>query len=717
MDGQEVDGLYFPSLAAWREGRRVLSDAGIRTWESDVRPEDRYLMERFITGGAVLEGSSHQEGSTTVFENPGISSSDRRPRLTTMSLDIETGRDGTLYGLAVDINGPAGNIRQAAVLDTSAPHGGCELPMPDTDGDNSRTEKYRLLPTEKCLLEYLIALVGETDPDFIIGWHVIGFDLSFLDAKARELGVALRIGRSDGILRLVEKEGFLPIVNLDGRLVIDGPPTLRGAFHKFSDWRLDTVAHELLGRGKDIEAHGGAKVEEIERRFREDKGALARYNLEDCILVTEIFERTGVLEQLVTRSFITGLPPDQVHRSVAAFDRFFLPRLHRKGIVAPNQADISAGAPAPGGLVFSERPGLFDDVAILDFKSLYPTIIRTFHIDPYSIVKASEQALDNPAGIPFSRTEHILPEYLSVLMERRAAAKVAGDAPLAQAVKILMNSMYGVMGSTGCRFYRSELATAITGIGQWALRTTTERLRSWGYEVLYGDTDSVFVKLKLEERQAPDEAGVRLASRVDDYFREKIRRDYGVPSRLELEYEKRYVKLFLPVMRTSGGEGAVKRYAGLLPGGDVEIKGMEFVRSDTTDLARNFQMELFRRYFAGEDLHEWIRSIVAEIRCGALDDKLVYRRRLTRRAREYKSPPPHVRAVMMLDPDGSQDLREVAYVITPDGPVPMELDPKEIDYNHYIDKQIRSLANDVLAPSGDNFDAVMGGKQLDLFRL
>jgi DNA polymerase-2 len=365
--------------------------------------------------------------------------------------------------------------------------------------------------------------------------------------------------------------------------------------------------------------------------------------------------------------------------------------------------------------VFSGGAGLFEDVAVLDFKSLYPTIIRTFHIDPYSLIKAAEHPLDTPAGIKFSRSEHILPAYLGELMTRRARARSDSDAPLAQAVKILMNSMYGVMGSTGCRFYRSELPTAITGIGRWVLDTTTERLEAWGYRVLYGDTDSVFVKLKTEERQNADTAGGTLAARVDQYFREMILKKYGVPSLLELQYEKRYLRLFLPQMRTGAGDAAVKRYAGLLSDSTLEIKGMEFVRSDSTPLARDFQYELFRRFFAGEDLKVWIRGMVERLRSGEFDDKLVYRRRLTRPARDYRSPPPHVRVAMMLDPDGSADLREVAYVMTPAGPVPVEHSPREIDYNHYIDKQLRSLADDVLALQGESFDAVVGGRQLDLF--
>jgi DNA polymerase-2 len=709
LEGTAVDGLYFSTLSAYRDSLRRLAADGIRTWESDVRMEDRFLMERFITGSAQISGDFLPDGKLRICDNPRISPSDWRPDLTILSLDIETGEDGRLYAISVDVSGSAGSFRYAVVLDETAPAGGRQV-------ETLKPASLVYLPSELALLRFLIETVSTVDPDIIIGWHVIGFDLSFLNRKSRELNLPLRIGRGHSPLSLLDRPGSLPVAHIEGRLVIDGPVALRAAFHKFSDWRLDTVAHELLGRGKDIAAHGRKKVAEIERRFREDKGALARYNLEDAVLVTEIFQQTGILEQLVTRSLITGLPPDQVHRSVAAFDRFFLPRLHRKKYVAPNQSDISSGKGAPGGMVFSRGAGLFEDVAVLDFKSLYPTIIRTFHIDPYSLIKAEEDPLETPVGITFSRSEHILPAYLEELMAKRAAAKKAGDAPLSQAVKILMNSMYGVMGSSGCRFYRSELPGAITRIGRWVLDTSVEYLETRGYKVLYGDTDSLFVKLKTEERRDADSAGGVLAGRVDEYFREIILRRFGVPSKLELEYEKRYLRLFLPVMRSgSGKEAAVKRYAGLLSDGTVEIKGMEFVRSDSTALAREFQYELFRRYFAGEDLKFWIREMVDRLKAGEFDDKLVYRRRLSRPAGEYRSPPPHVRAVKLLDPDGSKDLREVEYVITASGPLPLELGPGEIDYGHYMEKQLKSLADDVLALQGESFDSIIGGKQLDLF--
>jgi len=723
FDGRAVDGLYFPSLVAYYEGRRRLAEAKIRTWESDIRPEERFLMERFIHGSAKLRGKVLIKDRYKEFINPEFKPSEWHPRLSVVSLDIETGVNSTLYSVAMDYNAElrdtgnpskdAGRIRVVGLLDTRLSKLGGRSERFQLD-EGEAPVRLDYLPTETLLLEFLVERIRELDPDLIIGWHVVGFDLAFLLKRSRQLNFPLRIGRDKSVPRLIEQQGSLPIVDLGGRLIVDGPPLLRGASIRFSDWRLDTAAREVLGRGKSIPDLG--RVTEIERRFRDDKEALARYNLDDAILVTEIFEKTGVLKLMISRSLITGLQPDQIHRSVAAFDRFFLPRLHRKGYVAPNRNDVHAKAPTPGAMVFSGGFGLFEEVAVLDFKSLYPSLIQTFHIDPYSLLRAAEDPLTTPVGIDFSGSEHILPDYIGRLMQQREAARKAKDFSLAYAVKILMNSMYGVMGTAGCRFYDIKLPTAITGIGRWVLESTAKQLRNWGYKVLYGDTDSVFVQLKEDERINADVAGRDLALRVDKHYRETIQANFGIPSFLELEFEKRYLKLFLPAMRTNEGEAAVKRYAGLLPDGNLDIKGMEFVRSDSTPLARDFQYELFRRYFNGEALAPWIRDVVRRLRNGEFDEKLVYKRRLSRRVVDYKSPPPHVRAAKLLDPDGSKNIRRVEYLITPRGPVPLELRPREIDYNHYIEKQLRSLADDILIHNGESFDAILGGKQLELWK-
>lgn len=694
-----VDGLYFESLDQFFKGKRELQEKHIKLFESDIRAEDRFLMERRINGGIYVEGKSLREGNLNVFYNPKIKSSPYRPSLKSLSFDIETGTDLTVYSISFHLT--SGEEEEKLVLMRGEAREGAPSWM-----KYSRDEKTLILDFIDSLEKY--------DPDLIIGWHVIGFDLKFLETRSVFYGIPLKIGRGFKNIRIHEKRSGLFSAEIEGRLVIDGPQTLRTAFYKFENYRLETVAQELLGRGKDITPEKD-KVAEIERRFAEDKEALAFYNLEDSVLVTEIFNKTAIIDQLITRSLITGLPVDKVNMSVAAFDHFMLPLIHRKGYVAPDTSDIQLGDHAAGGYVFTSDPGLYGHVVVMDFKSLYPTIMRTFFIDPLSRLKSDFDTVHTPVGIDFSRTHHVLPEFLEELMDKRALAKRENDQNLSQAVKILMNSFYGVMGTTGCRFYHSDLPTAITGTGQWVLKTCASYLRGLGYQVIYGDTDSVFISLKETEFKDPSLAGQVLEKDINSYFSKLLLNDYEVESKLEIEFEKHYSKFFLPPMRYSK-DGARKRYAGLLDNGEIEFKGLETVRSDWTPLAKKFQKQLFRRFFNEEELNQWIRDFVEQLKNGQMDDQLIYKKRLSRIASEYvKNRPPHVKAALKLDPGGMKRLKEISYIMTATGPVPVELFHGDVDYNHYIEKQIRPIADGVLFAAGEDFDSIIEGRQLDLF--
>ena len=519
FSGCPLDAVYFKSIDESFLIKKQLQQAGIRMYESDVRPEDRFLMERFINSSLCIEGRPVNRGSIEVFTNPVIRPSDFRPRLSTLSLDIETGTDGSLYSAALHCS--AGDSEKGIVLIRGD---GWNQDNTQANGMDKGGAGYavEICPDEKELILKTAETIKAEDPDLIIGWHVAGFDLAFLKKRAESLNLPFRIGRGGRPLRINEKRNGLFSAFAEGRIVIDGPQTLRAAFYSFDDYRLETVAASLLGEGKDISPDAD-KVAEIERRFREDRAALARYNFGDAQLVTRIFKKTAIIDQLVTRSLITGLQADKVNMSVAAFDHFMLPLVHRKGYAAPDTSDIVSGGHAAGGHVFTSSPGLYPDVAVLDFKSLYPTIIRTFFIDPLSRLKADTAPVKTPAGPVFSSNFHVLPDFLEKLMEKREAAKANGDRHLSQAVKILMNSFYGVMGTTGCRFYHPDLPTAITGTGQWILKTCAAELRSGGWNVLYGDTDSVFVSLKDHQRSDPHTAGAEMADMINRLFIEKLK--------------------------------------------------------------------------------------------------------------------------------------------------------------------------------------------------
>ncbi len=140
--------------------------------------------------------------------------------------------------------------------------------------------------------------------------------------------------------------------------------------------------------------------------------------------------------------------------------------MHRLGYVAPNLGDVPPQA-SPGGYVMDSRPGLYDSVLVLDYKSLYPSIIRTFLIDPVGLVEGLAQPDDQHSiegflGARFSRDKHCLPGIVSQIWHGRDEAKRQHNKPLSQALKIIMNAFYGVLGTSACRFFDPRLASSIT---------------------------------------------------------------------------------------------------------------------------------------------------------------------------------------------------------------------------------------------------------------
>ncbi|MBP1683710.1 MAG: polB [Ignavibacteriaceae bacterium] len=429
FDEKEVDALYFNTQRDLKTAEEELERMGIRTFESDVDPARRFLMERFINARVKVEGVAYQKNNLASFTNPKIEPTEFTPKLLIASIDIETGaQNSQLYSIAVHLSGKAEEKKVFIVSEKKE-----KLPA-----------HISIYPDEKELLLSFLKWFDEKDPDVVIGWHVIGFDLMFLENKCKELNISFDISRAEGRVSLRQRKPSGYFASVTGRVIIDGPQALRTSFFTFEDYRLETVAQELLAEGKTITADKD-KVEEIERLFAEDKEKLAEYNLNDAVLVTNIFKKAGLIELSIRRSQLSGLLMDELGMMTAAFDHFLLPKLHRAGYVAPNVKDLESSEHAAGGYVMDPVPGIYDDVIVLDFKSLYPSIIQTFKIDPYSNLKSEIDTIKTLNGYKFSSSQHFLPEFIDQLIEQRNLAKKKNDKQLSQAIKILMNSFYGVL--------------------------------------------------------------------------------------------------------------------------------------------------------------------------------------------------------------------------------------------------------------------------------
>lgn len=710
-----VSGVYAKSSNSLRTLQRIAKDADIPLFEADIRPEQRYLIERFVALDVAFLGrflvtnrflappsDSIEAHSLPVFiaERAKCIAPLTTVHLRCISLDFECSFEGLLYSVAL-YGQHSGQDRlkqpyeKVIMVGDAEPNAPCYIEW---------------VADEAALIHRLIAWFDEFDPDFIIGWSVVSFDLALLSRRALLHHIPLTIGRGGAKLSWKVDNKFRPeTLVLPGRVVLDGIDWLKAAFYHFERFSLEFVSRQLLGEGKAIH-NVDNRVTEIDRLFAQNKSALAHYNLTDSRLVWDIFSHTQLWDFALARAELTGLELGRVGASVAAFNHLYLPHLHRAGYVAPS-APASDGIESPGGYVMDSVPGLYKHILVFDFKSLYPSIIRTFLIDPKGLIEGLQlpesECVAGFLGGRFSRHQPILPKLIQSLTEQREKAKLEQNAPLSQAIKIIMNSLYGVLGSQGCVFHDAKLASSITMRGHQIMKQTRAWIEAQGYQVIYGDTDSTFVWLgSAPDLTDIDRLGKALADDINTLWRAKIRDEYQIESFLELQFERHYEQFFMPTLRGSL-EGSKKRYVGAWRNARNELelifKGMEQVRSDWSPLARQVQESLYERMFNQRDISDYLKTVFAGLLAGERDDELVFRKRMRRNIEDYTAKSsPHVRVARQLcdltgDASFGKRGAQIDYVMTVNGPESIQHRSSQIDYQYYIDKQIKPIAEPVFS--------------------
>ncbi len=691
------------------DAERRITAAGVTVSHVEWSRAADALLALGVTGPVELYGEATPGRRVDrVFVAPELRPATAVPALAWLALDIETLRDESV--VAVSLAGTGGPGEVLFVGEVAAPTVTC-------------------FTTERELLVALADRIRARDPDVLTGWNVIDFDLAVLARRFAAHRVAFDIGRVPGTTEVRERKNGRLSIEVTGRAVVDAMRLVRASGERVEDQTLDGVAHTLLGERKTVQLRGTAKLDELDRMRLDEPAAFCAYCLRDSELVLEILRVTGLDALTVRRAALTGVSLDLAWTSIPTFERVYGAALRTRNILQPPRRDQAADG-AAGGTVLEAEAGLFSNVLVFDFRSLYPSLMRTFHIDPLAHTRASSRprATDivAPNGARFDRTEGILPRILTAYTREREAAQAAGDETAAYVYKILQNSFYGVLGSSGCRYGRTELAGAITSFGKRFLTAARDWFEARGHHVLYGDTDSVFVQ--SGEGDTTDHAGfIRLATSLSDdlnaYLAADIADGFGVESHLRIRCDKVYRRFLIARLRgDSDGRGRGKGYAGLkldaTGATEVEVRGMEAARSDFTPLARRFQVELMSRVFAGDDLlalRAFCADIAAQLARGDLDAELTYRKVLRRPASEYESETPQVRAARMLgwaDRGGP-----IEYVMTRAGAEPLEArTTAALDYAHYRDRQLMPIAQAVANVLGAETDGWFGEPgQLGLF--
>ena len=506
------------SLTLHQQMLNFVKQNGYAVFEEDIKAHNRYLMERNIRGAVRFIGIP--DASEQVFRQARVIPSDWQPEWKVWSLDIETSvSSNTLLSIGIT----AMDQRVAFVVTEQS----------------SSSSLIQRFSDEKSLLLAFIRFVKKHSPDIFIGWNLIGFDLQFIDQRCQALGIrpAFGVNGESWSIRSSDNQGKY-FASIPGRVALDGITLLKVGGYHFESYSLNHVSQEILDDGKLL--HGSERWQEIERLHKEDLDAFVAYNLQDCDLVMRIFEKLKLIELQQTRVDLTGIPLEQTGGSVAAFENLYLPRLHSAGWVAPAWSNDDFVA-SPGGFVMSSIPGLYKNVLVFDFKSLYPSIMQTFYIDPLGLIEGLKNPNHSVQGFNkalFSRDKHHLPLLIKSLASQRQLAKDNQDQMLSQAIKIIMNSLYGVLGSKGCRFYDPRLSSSITLRGHEIMLQTKKWIEELGYSVIYGDTDSTFIK--LDNDLTPDECneiGAFLAKKITTDWVNEIKQTHNLTSHLEIEFE------------------------------------------------------------------------------------------------------------------------------------------------------------------------------------
>lgn len=700
--------------------KRELEKEGVKCYEADLRFEQRFMMDHEIKGTLEIEGEWTDDPKLKtenpeeyyvdkIFLNPKIKPSTFDPRISVLSFDIETNRTAKeIYSIASYFFDKQSDkvITENLVI------------------RNEKVKGAINFETEKEMLTHFRDQILKWDPDMITGWNVIDFDFKVIAESFKRHKVPFDIGRINWRNRVMIANDFMKTSKADipGRMIVDGIDMVKSNYIKLTDYKLDTAASEIIDDRKLITEDGSEdKMEIIENMFKNKPEDLVKYNQKDAELVIRILDKKELIELMIKRSCLTGMPLDRVNASVATLDSLYIRDARKKGIICSSVRDVEKEEQGKGGYVMEPKPGIYDNVLVLDFKSLYPSIMITFNIDPMSLTNSKDKhpggLIQAPNGAYFRNEEGILGDIIQKLWHQRDLVKKKGDKVASHAIKIIMNAFYGALGNPGCRFFNLNISNAITYFGQYIIQDTAKLIAKEGYEVLYSDTDSVFVHTKTKNLEDAKKVGLKLEKKMNKHYDKWTKDNYNRDSALELEFEKTYRKIIFPASRGGSGKGAKKRYAGLLMKDGTEkmdFTGLEFVRRDWTEVSKKFQLELLDRVFHEKPVIEFVKQFIKDIKSKKYDNDLVYVKAITKSLSAYtKTTPPHVKAARKLDKVSSNVIK---YVMTTDGPEPIQKVTHEIDYDHYIDKQIRPIADSVLIFFDTNLDdLVKGSVQKDLF--
>ncbi|MCK4652531.1 MAG: DNA polymerase elongation subunit, partial [Methanosarcinales archaeon] len=555
------------------------------------------------------------------------------------------------------------------------------------DGDGADGDGIESFDDEAGVLNRFFEIVRDYDPDVILGYNSNEFDFPYITKRVEVLeaqGEKLHanIGRDNRAV-FCRKIGNTTRVNVTGRIVADVLPLVRRDY-SIKQYTLKNVAQTLL----DIEKFD-VSVKQMAEYWNDDGEKLAEfieYARRDAVLALHLLLDLRLLDKYVALAQVSGaLFQDVLYGGQSSMvENLLLREFGKRNRVIPPKPAHDGRYNAPdelkGGAVLEPVRGLQKDAVVLDYKSLYPTIMMAHNLC-YSTVITNNAGSDSmtrvqntiraPSGgefVPVEVYQGIVPGILEDLLDRRTETKkmmrdAEGDEYVVlnatqNALKILLNSFYGYSGYARARLYSLVLANAVTSFGRKNIIDTkdlidktikTVRLpdgHEFALSVIYGDTDSVFVQITSQNGEISldnaESIGTMVAAMVSENLPDPMELEFESIARRAIFIAKKRYALWIFEKTGAGWKDSIK------------VKGMETVRRDwcgLTSKTLNKVLELVLKDGKVDESVEYVRGVVDRVRNlkvrtdSEIMDDLILTRKYNKKEESYKSKQPHITVV------------------------------------------------------------------------
>lgn len=578
---------------------------------------------------------------------------------------------------------------------------------------------------EKELVEKFTEFVRKEDFDVIVGYNSSNFDIPYLLKRSSRVRADFGIDRYGEGAR-VQHHGLIDATKIPGRINVDVYNVARFVsivgtaeyLIKVNRLTLGEVYKSITGSAKKGIEKGA--IYKIWDAGGEELDELAEYSLADSLALNELYNFFIPLEIALAKFCGTTLGEATVSTTGQLVEYLLMRYARINKEIVPNKpsgadVDLRLANPFEGAYVKTPSAGIYEKLAILDFRSLYPSIIIAYNIDPSTIADKDEEGYDSPSGVRFRKAPlGIMPTVLKLLLSEREGVKKKykknpDDKALganSQALKILANSFYGYLGYARSRWYSRECASSVTALAREYIKKTIESAEHSGFDVLYADTDSLVMIMK---EKTEDEV-MAFVKQVNS----------TLPLSMELELEDFYVRGVF-VGKRGGGAGAKKKYALLSKSGRIKIRGFELVRRDWSNAARETQrkvLEMILREGDKEKAISIVREKIMELKEGKTDLKeLVIHTQLRKSIDSYDATSPELAAARKAVKLGKERSEvegvTIGYVITKHGnsiseKAQLEEYAKDYDADYYIYHQVLPATLKILKELGTSEDELTG---------